>query len=298
MSSIKDEIVVLSKIGESEYLKNNTGVLYKITNIINGKCYIGQTTKSFIRRYGKNFETKNDHLQKSIIKYGKDNFIVELLYVGKNQEELNALEIENIKKFNSYLGGYNKTLGGEATSGWMPSKETRDKISKANTGNKFCLGRVLSCETKKKISNSHKNKKISGEHRASISNTLKGRAITKSHREKISNSLKGRKFSESHKEKLSQSLTGRTLSDETKLKVSIANKGENNPRSLDVICIIDGLKIRRRCLKDLVSYIQSEFEIRGVRDWFYRGVPKKYQSRISFVGTLEEYERTYGQAVA
>ena len=52
------------------------GVIYKITNKINGKSYIGQTTQGFDKRYGYNLKrsTKNRHLKSAINKYGIDNF--------------------------------------------------------------------------------------------------------------------------------------------------------------------------------------------------------------------------------
>ena len=97
------------------------------------------------------------------------------------------------------------------------SDETKKKISEANKGNKIWLGKHLSEEHKKKISESHKGKKISEETKRKISDTLKnkyafenhpnyGKHLTEEHKKKLSEVGKGRIFSEEHKKHLSESL--------------------------------------------------------------------------------------------
>ena len=113
------------------------GIIYKITNTINNKCYIGQTRskRGFRGRYyhsGEGIvrvykfhmyqkrvgESYNAHLLRSIEKYGFDAFKVdEVLDTAMNQEELNEKEIHYIEVFNSYNDGFNKTLGGETGCG-------------------------------------------------------------------------------------------------------------------------------------------------------------------------------------
>lgn len=55
------------------------GVVYKITNIVNNKVYIGVTTRTFNKGYKGNLTrvTHNDHLRSSIKKYGLDNFHID-----------------------------------------------------------------------------------------------------------------------------------------------------------------------------------------------------------------------------
>lgn len=125
--------------------------------MVNGKCYIGQTIKTFNERY--NFsgsgaervlaylemrENKkhtydvelyhNDHLLKAFRKYGVENFEVEIIDNAKNIEELNQKEIYWIEFYDSYNNGYNKCFGGGSTSGWVPSSKTRALWSEMRKG--------------------------------------------------------------------------------------------------------------------------------------------------------------------
>lgn len=113
------------------------GIIYKITNIRNGKVYIGQTTQTrgFKGRYdckgegiervfnyyiqrrasGDNF---NEYLFNAIKKYGKKNFRVdEEIDIAYSKEELDAKEINYIKKYDSFNGGYNLNEGGGGNKG-------------------------------------------------------------------------------------------------------------------------------------------------------------------------------------
>lgn len=93
--------------------------IYKITNNINGKIYIGKTVKSIERRF---WEHKNNAkkgrktaLYNAIRKYGEDNFSIEIICNCNTLEELNEKEIYYINKFNSSKSkyGYNLTSGGD-----------------------------------------------------------------------------------------------------------------------------------------------------------------------------------------
>lgn len=66
-----------------EDLINNKMVVYMITNKINNKKYIGITTNSFTERYPHGIRAHhNQHLRKSVKKYGQENFEVALLERG------------------------------------------------------------------------------------------------------------------------------------------------------------------------------------------------------------------------
>lgn len=98
--------------------------IYKATNIINGKVYIGQSKDIYkrwnehrIRPFNPNRDDYDCVFYRAIRKYGIDNFNFEIIEECK-KEELNKKEKYWIKYYNSFLGfkncnGYNMTLGGQ-----------------------------------------------------------------------------------------------------------------------------------------------------------------------------------------
>jgi len=119
--------------------------IYKATNIINGKSYIGKTTKNF--DWYKNGHIKNalrgDNklFYKAIRKYGQKNFQWEILFEGEcSNNKLNDLEIFYIGYYDTFnrSNGYNLTIGGDGFSPGLNShmsrrfrtKEQRHKQSK------------------------------------------------------------------------------------------------------------------------------------------------------------------------
>ena len=108
--------------------------IYKITNLINNKIYIGQTIYHINKRWiqhisgAKNGKYKNP-LHHSIKKYGKENFQIEEIDGANSISELNYKEFILIYKFNSLAPhGYNLKEGGNRPK---YSKETREKMSKS-----------------------------------------------------------------------------------------------------------------------------------------------------------------------
>lgn len=96
--------------------------IYKIENLINGKCYIGQAV-NIQKRWNvhKNVYIKendiayNYPLYRAFRKYGIDNFDFAVLEECR-VEDLNTKEVEYIKQYDSFFSGYNQTLGGDTTS--------------------------------------------------------------------------------------------------------------------------------------------------------------------------------------
>lgn len=85
--------------------------LYKITNNINGKIYIG-ITNDYKRRWA-NHGTENTAISNAIKKYGKNNFTFEVLFKNVPIDEIDKLEIEQIQLYNSLVpNGYNVAKGG------------------------------------------------------------------------------------------------------------------------------------------------------------------------------------------
>lgn len=118
------------------------GYIYKITNKVNGKIYIGQTIKTIRARWNqhkRNAKYSLDHKEydhyfaRAILKYGPDNFIVETLEIIELEteellkDELNRLEIHYIAQYDSMKKGYNSNPGGKAPTGRRNELSPRSK---------------------------------------------------------------------------------------------------------------------------------------------------------------------------
>ena len=115
------------------------GFIYKITNTINGKSYIGQTIQNVKERFYQHCATKCSKavsdmaIHRAIKKYGKSNFTVEVIE-EIDSANLNDRERYWIKYYNSYNNGYNSTKGGQ--DGCKPFKDldVESIIKEYNTG--------------------------------------------------------------------------------------------------------------------------------------------------------------------
>lgn len=189
-------------------------IVYMFTNKTNYKCYIGITQDLKERCQAHKKAKCNTYFHKAIKKYGYDNFYFDVLDdSSKSRLELKEKEIYWISYFkDNGIELYNLTSGGDGRcSGFMVSKETREKlsiaskgkkrseehkkkISEANTGNKHCVGRKYSDETKEKMSIASKKRMNNDEIKKELSNKMKGNTFNL-----------GRKHSEETKQKISES---------------------------------------------------------------------------------------------
>ena len=93
--------------------------IYRITNDVNGKVYIGQTIRTIEARLQIHFDSaKKPELQlikfyRAINKYGAEHFKIEQIDSAHNQEELDEKEKYWIQFHNSIDLGYNTAVGGE-----------------------------------------------------------------------------------------------------------------------------------------------------------------------------------------
>lgn len=94
------------------------GYIYKITNDINNKSYIGLTTTTVEQRWSKhirNYQTVDYALYKAMRKYGIDHFLIQMVERCDN-ECLNERERYYIDLYDTYNNGYNETRGGEGNT--------------------------------------------------------------------------------------------------------------------------------------------------------------------------------------
>jgi group I intron endonuclease len=117
------------------------GYIYKITNIKNNKCYIGETIQNPKKRWKDHRSAiKRDDgckaLKNAINKYGLNNFKFEVIIICFDEDRL-IYEKEYIKKYNSMVpNGYNILAGGqEGVLGFKHSEETKKKISEKSKEN-------------------------------------------------------------------------------------------------------------------------------------------------------------------
>jgi group I intron endonuclease len=91
--------------------------IYKIENLINGKCYIGQSINIELRwkRHKEVVKNCDYPLYLAIRKYGIENFSFDIVQECE-PSKLDELEIYWIKYYNSYYDGYNQTRGGDQYS--------------------------------------------------------------------------------------------------------------------------------------------------------------------------------------
>lgn len=117
-------------------MENKFGVIYKITNLVNGKVYIGQTKqKDPYKRVSAHYKKgkSKDLVFDSVIKYGKHNFSHEILCSSTSKEYLNYLEIYFIKLYDSLAPkGMNIKEGGHFNG--PVSKNLREHLSKMRKG--------------------------------------------------------------------------------------------------------------------------------------------------------------------
>jgi group I intron endonuclease len=151
--------------------------VYKITNKITGKVYIGITNQGAGARYRHHwYEARIGEpapIHRSMAKYGEENFTLEIIDFADTYEELKEKEKYWIKQYDSVNRdkGYNLTEGGNGTFGRMHSEETKNKIRQK------AIGRKASEETKKKMSDSQKKYKEAHRAHADVIRLLNQKAV-------------------------------------------------------------------------------------------------------------------------
>jgi group I intron endonuclease len=104
--------------------------IYRITNVLSNKVYIGQTINEKRRwqahkSYAKNPERTGQYIHRAMKKYGTENFVYEVIATCRTQEEADESEMLLIKRYDSRnpTMGYNLAPGGDAAwNAGLPSE--------------------------------------------------------------------------------------------------------------------------------------------------------------------------------
>lgn len=159
------------------------GIIYKVTNSINGKIYIGKTTKGLDRRRSEHtrFIKPITAFQRALHKYGKNEFVWEIIYECESPEELNNAEKEMIAKYQSNkLGiGYNMTPGGDGFAHGKDNPVHRPEVQEKIIAKLKTNNGSFRQEVRDKISKTLKGRKLSVAHKNSISKSLLGHTAAK-----------------------------------------------------------------------------------------------------------------------
>ncbi len=200
-------------------------IIYKTTNLVNGKIYVGQLLKDKPNYLGSGLL-----IRRAIAKHGRKSFVRKILERCNSVEELDKREKYWIKRLKSQRRkiGYNILEGGQGTgaNGTRIPLETRIKISRAMKGIK------KSEEHKKKLGDAQRGKKrgpCSESRREAISLGRRGIPMSEQAKKKLSIAIKGFKHTEETKLKISKAGKGKKRSEETRRRMSLVKLGPKNP---------------------------------------------------------------------
>ena len=131
--------------------------IYKITNTVNNKVYIGQSIRPIEQRFKRHINDAinnklDTHFARAIRKYGADNFVIEQIDSASSQDELNQKEQYWIRFYNSTVDGYNETdaiykCGGNTYKSKTDEEMTviSDKLSISKTAELNPNARKIKC---------------------------------------------------------------------------------------------------------------------------------------------------------
>lgn len=196
------------------------GIIYCITNKVNGKRYIGQTTMPLYKRWHahQRADGRCVSIAAAVQKYGAEAFEVVVIASANSRQELDDLEIAHIVAANTLdpAVGYNLRPGGMSATF---STETRALMSARK------IGRKLTDEHKARISAAGKGRKHSPSTIAKQSKAKMGKPKTEAHRANLCKPRPDFVMSEAHKQAISRAATGAVFSSERRDKISAALTG-------------------------------------------------------------------------
>lgn len=194
--------------------------VYKTTNLINGKFYIGKHSTDDLED---GYLGSGIAIRRAVEKHKKENFKREILALFESEEaayefEAQVVDYRNPMSYNLHPGGIGLKFG-------VPnSEETRLRMSKSRTGVKrkafseqhiaslkeAAKKRITTEETRRAMSLAHKSSQLTKQHIIHLAEMNTGRKASREQREAISNRNRNRKLTEETRQKIREKATGRT----------------------------------------------------------------------------------------
>jgi group I intron endonuclease len=234
------------------------GVVYKITNIVNGKIYIGQTTQNLKVRLSQHLSPSSKYcilLHKAIKKYGRNSFKIEEIAKCYCLSELNDLEGFYIKQENSLSpNGYNLLIGGN------------NKRHHSSTKLKMSISRLGKHVKKLSLP----RKAYSQEHKHNISLSKKGK-----------NGLIGKKMEYRERENRYKRVYGASLT--------------NDKTIVKFKCIKDASKFINQSHSNIVACLKKRKNSAGGYKWYYDKT--KYKMKILILGHARHGKDTLAELI-
>ena len=143
---------------------------------------------------------------------------------AKRYNKVNSRLVEKIRSNFKFTEEHKQKIS-KANKGKTISKEHIEKLRQASIGNKNCLGKKASLETRLKMSALRKGRKLTAEHKRKIGLTSIGRKQSKESILKRTSKTTGMKRTQEFKDRMSEIAKNRTFSEETKRKIGLASKG-------------------------------------------------------------------------
>jgi group I intron endonuclease len=247
--------------------------IYKITNNINGKFYIGKTKdvknrwKTHLSLVGK----KRHPLYDAILHYGKDNFTVDVIDNG-DEFIIDQLEIEWIEKTNAINEGYNMTIGGTGGDTFTNKSDELKEITRVRLSEKSKISNAKNIET----------------HRENTKKLWED----DEYRKKVIDGVRRNAESNEYRKRVGDSVREMLKNPEMRKKWSDCKKGNKNGRSLGSVIVTDllGNKYEYETAKDASDKMKVTAQlirnhcINGTT--FVRGVHKGWKFKYSSDGNI------------
>lgn len=195
--------------------------IYKITNLLNGKCYVGsaRSLDSRWRRHSHDLAHGKHHsrkLQRAFDKYGASAFEFSVLEHVSDLAQLIIREQHWIDALNAFKTGYNALPAAGSALGQVRSEETRAKLR----------GRVIPAETRERMSAAKKGIVPAIALAAAIAANT-GRPLSEDRKEKIRAANTGKRHTDETRRRLAEINTGKTYgprSDELRARLSVIQR--------------------------------------------------------------------------